>query len=75
MNECDQGFKLSANTMAFITQEVLTFMSKNILWKGEGGMYMSIFPLKKCLFFFENEEDEGKTDPIWGLMPVGVGRT
>jgi hypothetical protein len=24
-------------------------------------------------FFFKNKEQEGKTDPVWGLAPVGWG--
>jgi hypothetical protein len=29
---------------------------------------------QKCLFFFKNEEQEGKTGPVWGLVPLGGGR-
>jgi hypothetical protein len=24
-------------------------------------------------FFFKNGEQEGKTDPVWGLAPMGEG--
>jgi hypothetical protein len=29
---------------------------------------------KKSLFSFKNKEQEGKTGPVWGLVPVGGGR-
>jgi hypothetical protein len=25
-------------------------------------------------FFFKNKGQEGKTGPVWGLLPVGEGR-
>jgi hypothetical protein len=30
---------------------------------------ITIINKKNCLFFFKNEEQEGKTGPVWGLEP------
>jgi hypothetical protein len=29
--------------------------------------------LKQAIFFFKNGRQEGKTGPVWGLVPVGRG--
>jgi hypothetical protein len=36
--------------------------------------YIAILNKQKCLFFFKNGKQEGKTGPAWRLVPVREGR-
>jgi hypothetical protein len=38
----------------------------------QGNSLFAIINKQKSLFF-KNGEQEGKTGPVWGLAPVGVG--
>jgi hypothetical protein len=52
---------------------IITYIRGNVTMKNPVFKQTLYFKKTKCHFLNKNREQEGKTGPVWGLVPMGGG--